>query len=181
MEFAWVLLNYLGIEQTTTEPVVRYVGDIHTAYMPFSHSILTALAAALLAWSIAAAVGRARLGGVLALGILSTLFLDPRRTTATSRSHLFRVHRSSAHFWTGRLPLAAFLLELGYGCVCWRVFRGTSALLALIVGFNLANVSLFFRAIPGPEDLMAGRPLLLVTVILVQIIATLWAVWWVTL
>jgi hypothetical protein len=45
MEFVWVLLNYLGIEPTTTEPVVRYVGDINPAYMPFSHSVLTVLAA----------------------------------------------------------------------------------------------------------------------------------------
>ena len=48
MEFAWVALNYLGVEHTTTEPIVRYVGDIHLAYMPYSHSVLTALGAALL-------------------------------------------------------------------------------------------------------------------------------------
>jgi membrane-bound metal-dependent hydrolase YbcI (DUF457 family) len=178
MEFAWVLLNYLGIEQTTTEPVVRYVGDIHLAYMPFSHSIATALAAALLVWSIAAAVGRTRLGGVLALGILSHLFLDLLTHNGDIALAPFPGAPKFGTFLYGRLPLAAFLLELGYGCVCWSVFRGTSALLAVIVGFNLANVSLFFRAIPGPEDLMAGRPLLLVTVILVQIIVTLWTVWW---
>jgi hypothetical protein len=76
------------------------------------------------------------------------------------------------------VPALAFLIELAYGVVCWRVFRGGRALLAVIVGFNLANVSQFFRAIPGPEDAMAGRPLVLVTVILGQIIVTLWAVWW---
>jgi hypothetical protein len=36
MELLWVVLNYAGVERTTTEPVVRYVGDIHLAYMPFS-------------------------------------------------------------------------------------------------------------------------------------------------
>jgi hypothetical protein len=34
MELAWVLLNYLGLERTTTEPVVQSVADIHLAYMP---------------------------------------------------------------------------------------------------------------------------------------------------
>ena len=65
MEFAWVALNYLGVERTTTEPIVRYVGDIHLAYMPYSHSVLTALGAALLVWSMGAVVGRARLGAIL--------------------------------------------------------------------------------------------------------------------
>jgi hypothetical protein len=50
--------------------------------------------------------------------------------------------------------------------------------LAVIVGFNLADVSEFFRSIPGPEDAMAGRPMMLVTVILLQIVVTIWAVWW---
>jgi hypothetical protein len=57
--------------------------------------------------------------------------------------------------------LLAFLLELAYGLLCWRVFRGGRALLAIIVGFNLANVSLFFPAVDGPEDSMAGRPFFL--------------------
>jgi hypothetical protein len=52
------------------------------------------------------------------------------------------------------------------------------ALLAVIVGFNLANLSEFFRSIPGPEDAMAGHPLTLVSVILLQIVVTMWAVWW---
>ena len=41
MELAWVLLNYLGVERTTTGPVVRSVADIQLAYMPYSHSVAT--------------------------------------------------------------------------------------------------------------------------------------------
>jgi hypothetical protein len=51
-------------------------------------------------------------------------------------------------------------------------------LLAVIVGFNLANLSLFFSALPGPEAMLAGQSALLVTLILVQTVITLWAVWW---
>ena len=76
------------------------------------------------------------------------------------------------------MPLLAFLLELGYGILCWRVFRGGRTLLAILIGFNLANISLFFAAIPGPEEWLAGRPLALVTLIFAQIVITLWAVWW---
>ena len=70
-------------------------------------------------------------------------------------------------------PLAAFVLELVYGVICWRVYRGGRGLLALIVLGNLANLSFFSPAIPGPESFLAGRPLLLVTLILVQIVVTL--------
>ena len=43
MELAWVAFNYPGLERTTTEPVVRSVADIHLAWMPYSHSVMTAL------------------------------------------------------------------------------------------------------------------------------------------
>src|SRR5215510_16201549 len=70
MELAWVLLNYLGIERTTTEPVVRSVADIHLEYMPYSHSVATGLGAALLAWMVIEfGFGRAVLGRAVGLGI----------------------------------------------------------------------------------------------------------------
>ena len=178
MEFAWVLLNYAGVERTTTEPAVRYVGDIHLEYMPFSHSVLTVLAAVLAVWAVGALVGRARLGAILGLGILSHLLLDLLTHNGDIALGPFAGAPKYGTFLYGHLPLVAFLVELGYGVLCWRVFNGTRALLAIIVGFNLANLSLFFRAIPGPEELLAGRPTLIVTVILAQIVATLWAVWW---
>jgi hypothetical protein len=47
-EFLWVLFNYLGVERTTTSPVVRYVGDIHLSYIPWSHSLASGAGLALL-------------------------------------------------------------------------------------------------------------------------------------
>ena len=52
MELAWVALNYLGIERTTTEATVRSVADIHLAYMPYSHSVAIPVGAAVLTWLI---------------------------------------------------------------------------------------------------------------------------------
>jgi hypothetical protein len=77
-----------------------------------------------------------------------------------------------------RLPAVAFALELGFGILCWWLFRGNRLLLAVIIAFNLANLSLFFAEVPGPEQMFAGRPLLLVAVILAQIIVTLALVGW---
>jgi hypothetical protein len=70
-------------------------------------------------------------------------------------------------------PLVAFGLEFLYGIFCWYVYRGGPGLLALICLGNLANVSFFSPTIPGPEEFLAGRPMLLVTLIFIQIVATL--------
>jgi len=174
MELAWVVLNYLGVERTTTEPVVRSVADIHLAYMPYSHSVGTALGAALLAWLLLEkGFGRVALGRAIGLGIASHLILD------------LLTHGHDIVLWPGHpyprlglglydaAPVAAFVVELVYGVVCWWVYRGGRGLLALIVLGNLANLSLLSPAIPGPEQVMAGRPMLVVTVIFAQIVVTL--------
>jgi hypothetical protein len=70
-------------------------------------------------------------------------------------------------------PFVAFIVELAFGIFCWRVYQGSRGLLALIVIGNLANLSFLSPAIPGPESYLAGRPLLVVTVVFVQIVVTL--------
>ena len=49
-------------------------------------------------------------------------------------------------------------------------------LLAIIVLFNVANLSFFTIAISGPETLLAHRPTLIVSAIFAQVVATLWLV-----
>jgi hypothetical protein len=70
-------------------------------------------------------------------------------------------------------PFVAFIVELAYGVLCWGVYRGTEASSHSSVIGNLANASFLSRAIPGPEHYPAGRPLLVVTFVCVQIIVTL--------
>jgi hypothetical protein len=174
MELAWVGLNYLGIERTTTEATVHSVADVHLAYMPYSHSVGTAIAAAVLVWLlIERGFGRAALGRAVGLGIVSHLILD------------LATHGHDIVLWPGwstpklglglyeAAPLAAFIVECLYGILCWYVYRGGLGLLAIISLGNLANLSFLSPAVPGPEEYLAGRPLLLVTIILVQIVVTL--------
>ena len=74
MELAWVALNYLGIERTTTASAVRSVADIHLAYIPYSHSVATVIAAAVVTWwTIERGLGRRALGRAVAIGINSTV------------------------------------------------------------------------------------------------------------
>ena len=174
MELAWVVLNYLGLERTTTEPVVRSVADIHLAWMPYSHSIMTGIGAAVLAWGVIELGMRQRaLGRAVALGIASHLVLD------------LLTHAHDIVLWPGSIsprlglglyeaaPMAAFVIEMSYGVLCWWIYRGGRGLLALVVLGNLANLSLFSASIPGPEAFLAGRPLLVVSLIAVQIFVTL--------
>lgn len=174
MELVWVGLNYLGIERTTTEASVRSVADIHLAYMPFSHSVGTAVGGALLAWLILErGFGRPLLARAIAIGIVSHLVLD------------LVTHARDIALWPGstlpalglglydRAPMWGFALEIVYGVVCWVVYRGSWPLLAMIVLGNLANITFFSAGIPGPEGYFAGHPLTLVTVVLVQIVTAL--------
>jgi hypothetical protein len=174
MELVWVGLNYLGIERTTTAATVRSVADIHLASMPYSHSVGTAVGAAVLAWLIIEkGLGRAALGRAVGLGIVSHLVLD----LATHGHDLVL----SPGWATPKLglglyeaaPFVAFLVEFVYGIFCWYVYRGGPGLFALISLGNLANLSFLSPGIPGPEEYLAGRPMVLVTVIFVQIVVTL--------
>lgn len=174
MELAWVGFNYLGVERTTTAETVRSVADVHLAYMPYSHSVATAVGAACVAWLIIEkGFGRALLGRAVGLGIVSHLILD------------LATHGPDIVLWPGltspalglglyaAAPMIAFVVELVYGTFCWYVFRGGPGLLVLITIGNLANLSIFSPDIPGPEQYLAGRPLLLVTFIFVQIVGSL--------
>jgi len=174
MELAWVGLNYLGVEHTTTAATVRSVADIRLADMPFSHSVATAAITAVVAWQILErGFGRRALGRAVGIGIVSHLLLD------------LVTHAPDIVLWPGlhepalglglysRAPMAGFAVEMIYGVCCWWVYRGRAALLIVIVLGNLANLSFFSASIPGPEHYLAGRPLLVVTVVFVQIVATL--------
>ena len=72
-----------------------------------------------------------------------------------------------------RAPMWGFALEMAYGVVCWRIYRGSGSLLAMLVLGNLANITLFSTEIPGPEQYLAGHPLMIVTLVFVQIVVTL--------
>ncbi len=145
--------------------------------MPYSHSVTSGLLLALAAWLfIAKGLHRSKVGIAVGLGILSHLILD----LLTHAPDIALAPGISEPKWGLGLysaaPLVAFVVEVIYGVFCWRIYRGGRGLLIVIVLFNLANLSMFSAAIPGPEELLAGRPTIIVTVIAVQIALTLYLV-----
>jgi membrane-bound metal-dependent hydrolase YbcI (DUF457 family) len=162
------------LEETTTAATVRSVADIHLTYIPYSHSVATVTAAALVAWwAIERGLGRSALGRAVAIGIVSHLVLD------------IATHAPDIALWPGspfgRLglglysgaPSVAFFVELMYGVLCCWIYRGSRALLGVVVAGNLADISFFFAGIPGPEQFLGGRPMLVVTLIFGQIVTML--------
>ena len=174
MEMWWVALNLLGIEKTTTEKEVRYVGDVHLSYMPFSHSVLTMVGVALLAWFIISrGLGQPVMGIAVAIGLISHLVLDVITHSNDITIVPFLKGLKLGLGLYAKHPMVAFILEIGYGLVCWWIYKGGWALLTTIVVFNLANISMFSTAVTGIEKQMANRPSLIAAVILVQIVVTL--------
>ncbi len=173
IEILWVVLNFLGVEKTTTENRVKSVSDVHLEYMPFSHSVVsTAALAAGAGILLALGFGALNVGIAVALGICSHLVLD---LISHARDIALSPIPGSRKFGVGlyeKNPGVAFVFETIYGIFCWWVYRGGMALFWIIVVFNLANASFFIKALPGPERFMAHRPFRITAIIALQIIVT---------
>lgn len=176
VEILWVAFNLLGIEVTTTEPQVKALNDIHLAYMPYSHSIAATAVLAFMIWLVVAKLlNRPTWGLALAVAVSSHIVLD-------LATHVHDIALApgleSPKFGSGlyAVPLLALVIETIYGIWCWWVFRGSKALLATIVIFNLATLSFYSSYIPGPEYLLAGHPKIFAGIIGVHIALGLAAV-----
>jgi hypothetical protein len=179
VEFVWVALNLVGVEITKTDESVHSVQNIHLVHMPWSHSIATTTVLALVAWlSIRFALGKPRIAIAVALGIASHLILDLlTHSPDIAISPGLTMRKLGAGFY-GSVPVLAFLLELGFGIACWRIYRGSRWLLLAIIAFNVANLSMFLPGVVGIEAGLAGKPTALTLVILAQIVVTLVVVGW---
>jgi hypothetical protein len=174
MELLWVLFNYMGIERTTTEKDMKYVGDIHLAYMPFSHSLLTMAGMSVLSWFvISKGFGEPLIGLAVGIGILSHLVLDLITHSRDMAIAPFVKGRKLGLGLYANFPVPAFILEIGYGTFCWWIYGGSIALLTVILLFNLANLPMFVASIPGAKQKMTNRPLLITSFVFLQIIVTL--------
>ena len=172
IELLWVALVYVGIEH------VSYSRDtVHLDFLPYSHSVGSTAAVALMTWLfVRYRQNQPAVAVALVLGIASHVFLD------------FIHHEpdiallplpAGPRFGLGLAtwPVADLLVELLYGTMCWFIFGGDKGLLVAIVSFNLMNIPLMFPR-PGTGAMLAERPFVLPTIILIQIVLTWLAVWY---
>lgn len=135
----WLLLGAAGIERGT-------------AFMPYSHSAASGLVLAGGAWLLLGKAFRRRaLAAAVATGVLAHLLLD---------FGMLGLHET---------PALATAVAVAYGLLCWLVFRGGKALLAVIVMLNLAYLSFLQSPLAVRPDIVlaAGATHLVLAVALV--------------
>ena len=166
VELVWVGLTFAGVEHSSVRG-----GTIHLGFLPYSHSIGSGLFIALVAFAALFRVPpRARLGVAVALGVLSHLVLDVIQHEPDIALVPFG---DGPRLGLGLMnsPWLNLAVEVAIGFACVRVFRGRPALYVGVLLFNLANLPTMLqpRAI---VDLVVRWPIVLPTLILVQIVAT---------
>lgn len=157
-EILWVILNLAHIEHDT-------------AHMPYSHSVAGALALAFAAWLFLEKVLRRRaVAAAVAAGIVSHLVLD---LVIHKQAIVLVPFLSSVYLGVGLydMPPLAIALASAYGVLCWLIFGGGKALLAVIVFLNLASLS-FLQSPLGEE------PELRVAAAAVQVAVAVALVWY---
>jgi hypothetical protein len=172
VELIWIVLTYAGIEH------VSVVGNtVHLDYLPYSHSVATGLLLGLVAWAAMSrsSTGR-KIGLAIAIGVVSHIVLDI-------------VHHEPDIYllpfpWGPRLglgliewPIADFLVETAYCVFCWRYFGGSIGLLGGLVFINLTNLPAMYPRVSTIETI-ADHPAVLTTLVLMQIVFSWIAVWW---
>ena len=180
IEYLWVTLNIIGIEQTIITNPLRSVADIHLVHMPFSHSIVTS---ALMALCIGLAIlwlgGRVSLAIAIALSlaVFSHIALD---LLVHAPDIAITPFQGSLKYGTGlysNLPLWALALETLWGVFCWWVYRGSRALLGLIVILAVTAIPLYATTINIGEAALSGHSTYLALIILIQMLATSGLLW----
>jgi hypothetical protein len=161
IEIVWVAVSVAAL----ASPAARdWVDDAHLPNIPYAHSIVSSAAIALFAWlALAKLLRRYALGAAVAVGIVSHVALD---LLAQLPGAAFAPSAESA----------AFALQAAYGVLCWRVFRGTKPLLAVILALNLAGLFLAPH-LDGPEGLLVRPPLWLVGAVAAEIVLSVALVW----
>lgn len=157
-DLLWAGLVLTGSEWVRYGDPVRSLRDVHLVHMPYSHALLSAGVLALAGAGVAVAAGKRR-GLAIGIGValLSHIVLD-------LAVHLPDIQllpwRESPRLGSGLygIPVWAFVVEVGYMLLAWKVGRGSRALLVALVLLNLTLVSVYVPAIGGPEGLFPRYP-----------------------
>jgi hypothetical protein len=173
IELLWVAFVYAGIEHVSYTP-----DTVHLDFLPYSHSVGSTAAVAILAWLfVRYRQNKPAVALALVLGIASHVFLD---LIHHEPDIALLPLATGPRFGLGLAtwPVADLLVELLYGVMCWFIFGGGKGALVAIVGLNLLDIPLMFPR-PGTGAMLAEHPFVLPTIILVQIVMTWSAVWYV--
>ena len=166
IEILWVLFNYFGWEHYTISN-----GNLHLDFLPYSHSVFSVLVCAFIAFAIInCGYKNRKLAIAFSIGVLSHIVIDLIFHEMDIRLSPF----TQTPVWGFGIIQHAWLnfsLEFIYGIFCWWYFKGSKALLSVIVLFNFTDLPMMLAHgnILKPFE---QYPFILPSVILFQIIIT---------
>jgi len=171
VEVLWVIFNYLGWEHFSVAG-----GRLHLDFLPYSHSVFSGVLAAFISFAIINWVYKNRkLAIAFSIGVLSHVIIDMLFHEKDIRLSPF----SDTPVWGLGIidyPLLNFAIEFMYGIFCWWYFKGSKALLSVIVVFNIIDLPIML----AHGDMLKPfeqYPFTLPSVILFQILITWYFVW----
>ncbi len=178
VDLIWVVLTLIGIESVHIKENVRSIADVHFEFMPYSHSLFSNVCLAGLVWFVVSKVfNKPAWGLALAIGVISHIILD-----VATHARDIEVFPVLIHYQIGSgaysVPFVAFIIELLYCILCWRIFRGNKFALFCLVTLNLLGVSFYFTEISGPEFLITKFPDMFILFIGGQALLGAIVVWW---
>ncbi|MBN4046662.1 hypothetical protein JYU02_01545 [bacterium AH-315-P15] len=171
MEILWVGFHFAGLEWTEVADSARSIADVSLAHMPWSHSVLTTALVAVLFGIMAKLIWkRWVIALALAIGVLSHIALDLLLHAPDVQMVPWISEPKYGLGFYGSAPAIAWVIELAYGLIVWRMAGGGKGLLALVVLFNAAAFTSYMPFIGGE---MNPNPMDFARFVGVQIAVTL--------
>ncbi|MFC0771978.1 hypothetical protein [Terrimonas alba] len=171
VEIFWVIFNYLGWEHFSVSN-----GKLHLDFLPYSHSVFSGVVAAFISFAIINwAYKNQKLAIAFSIGVLSHIIIDMIFHEKDIRLSPF----SDTPVWGLGIidyPLLNFTIEFMYGIFCWWYFRGSKALLTVIVVFNISDLPIML----AHGDMLKPfeqYPFILPSIVLFQILITWYFIW----
>lgn len=171
MEVFWVIFNYMGLEHYTV-----YKGKLHLSFLPFSHSLLSTGIVCLISFLVIRNVCKdKRLAFAFAVGVLSHIVID---IIFHEKDIQLSPFSTNPAWGIGIInyPILNFIVELSYGIFCWWYYKGSKSLLLVIIVFNIIDLPMML-AKGSILNIFIQYPLILPSVILIQIVATWFFIW----
>ncbi|SMO35877.1 hypothetical protein SAMN06265171_101269 [Chryseobacterium rhizoplanae] len=166
VEVFWVFFNYLGWEHFSISG-----GRVHLDFLPYSHSVFSGIAAAVLSFCVINwGYKNRKLALAFAIGVLSHVVID---VIFHEKDIQLSPFSAKPVLGLGILdyPILNFIIEFAYGIFCWWYFKGNKALLWVIIIFNIIDLPIML-AHGDALNPFVRYPFLLPSVILFQILIT---------
>ncbi len=171
VEIFWVIFNYLGWEHFSVSNE-----KLHLDFLPYSHSVFSGAIAAFISFAIINwGYNNRELAIAFSIGVLSHIIIDIIFHEKDIRLSPF----SATPAWGLGIidyPLLNFLTEFMYGIFCWWYFKGSTALLTVIIVFNIIDLPIML----AHGDMLKPfehYPFTLPSIILFQILITWYFIW----